>query len=649
MSDNIANEEGMPVISEDVAEAVPAVESDTELRDKLELAPETEPVSEVGLADESEPVAVDMAAVVGSGDDFGIVEVSESPVVSVQDREAMVLRLAEIVVLEVSNAVRSEVESLRQSFYRLLNIEIEEARKIFIEGGGLPEDFKPETDDKERRFKELLVVFREKKAQFIARNEKVLAENLNEKRAIIGRLKELTESNDTFDNFLKARDEYRSLIQRWKEIKHVSQSEMGELWKQYHHYSEKFYDLQKINFAMRDYDFRKNLELKEALCEAAERLGEEKDIVSAYSKMGKLSQEWSETGPVAPEFREGIRARFHAAASVINKRHNQHFEELREVELRKLSERIDCCEQLEAINGVRIDGVKEWTAKTDEVLAIQKRWKGLGFSRRRDSLKVSRRFNAACGRFFDNKRAFWVELRKEHAANLEKKRALCERVEAIQDSTDRDAKEQVFALREEWKSIKPVFYGQRDELWERFNGACNRFFSRRRAKNLSERAEEVENLRKKRDLIGRIREIDVELPAEELADRVRVLTSEWHEIGFVPLKEKDRLYDEYRSAVDGHLDRLRAGGSGRHLQSLLGRSSGDGGDSRLLADRSRLMHTYERLKGEIKTYENNLGFLSVSSKGGGELVRDMNAKVQGLRDELESIMKRIDLIDEQFS
>jgi hypothetical protein len=687
MSNKVVNEEKTPAIQEENVEAASAVESDMNLKDESEvdksisetdckaseidscdcesveqdIVPETESVAkeeesvlDVELVVGSEPIAYEVSAVADSDDNFQIVKVSESFTVSTPDKEAIILRLAEIVVQEINNNVKSEVELLKQSFYRLRSTETEELRNAFIAAGGVPEDFKPTPDETENRLKELLAVFREKKAKFIAQNEKFLEENLHEKKAIIERLKELTENNESSENFNKIREEYRKLTQQWKEIKHVPQSAMNELWKQYQYYNEKFYDLQKINFAMRDYDFKKNLEQKQALCEIAEKLSEEEDIVSAYYSLNKLYLEWHEIGPVAKEFREEIWTRLKLASSVINKKYQHYLKVLLETEKRNLEEKIKCCEELENIDCFGITTFKEWDDKTKEVFAIQEKWKTLGDSRKKDSRNVFVRFRTACDKFFDNREAFRREYWKELDTNLEKKLALCKRAEALKDSQEwRETTGQMLELRKEWKTTGRVAKKYSDAVWNRFNQACDYFFTQKSNHISSNKTEAIKNLEKKKEIINKIKEIDTTLSTKETIEQIRSLMSEWHQTGFIPSRDREKLQKQYRIAVDKQFDRLKIDESERRLQSFKSSVEEiDSGDERLstklLSEREKLLRVYERLKIEIQTYENNIGFLSVKSKDGGVFLKDMNIKIQNLKDELELIAKKIDVIDEKF-
>ena len=567
------------------------------------------------------------------------------------DKAQIVEKLAEIVVLEVNDTVRNEVEALKQAFYKIKKVETDDALQAFMQAGNSEEDFKPELDETEDKLKELLTVFRNKKASLIVQTEKLKEDNLTAKKQIIEQLKELIESKD---DFYKVYNEFRKLQQQWKEIKQVPQAAINELWKEYQHYSEKFYDLLKINNEMRDYDFKKNLEMKQALCEAVEKLDNEKDIISAFYQLQKLHQEWREIGPVAKELREDIWSRFKKASSVINKKHQDHFESLRLLEHRNLEEKIALCVEMENVDYSKLTTFKDWDEQNKRVLDYQEKWKTIGFAPKKNNVKVFERFRAACDVFFRQKSEFYKTIKESMDVNLEKKKTLCEKAEALKDSQEwKETTDKFIALQKEWKSIGPVSRKHSDLIWKRFISACDYFFEQKNTHFSSQKSEEVDNLKKKKEIIEKINAIDENLPATDAIAIIRELIAEWNKTGYVPFREKDRIQKEYRKAVDKHFDRLKLDESERRLQtfksSLSEISSGsEKSKNKLLNERDKLMRTYERLKSDIQTYENNIGFLSVSSKGGGGLMKEMNRKISSLKEELNLIVKKIEVIDENF-
>jgi len=567
------------------------------------------------------------------------------------DKKRILERLSEIVHLDINENIKNEIETCKQAFYKIKNAEVEEAEKTFIAEGGAKEDFIAEPDENEEKLKELLAIYRDKKTSLASQTEKIKENNLAAKKQIIEKLKELIESKD---DFYRVYNEFRKLQQHWKETKQVPQAAANDLWKDYQHYSEKFYDLLKINNEMRDYDFKKNLELKQALCESVEKLENEKDVISAFYQLQKLHQEWREIGPVAKELREEIWSRFKKASSVINKRHQEHFESMRLLEQRNLEDKTTLCTEVEAIDYSKLTTFKDWDEQNKKVLDYQEKWKTIGFAPKKSNVKVFERFRAACDIFFRNKSEFYKSIKDTMEVNLEKKKALCEKAEALKNSQDwKEASDHLIALQKEWKSIGPVSRKHSDAVWKRFISACDYFFEQKGTHFSSQKTEEVDNLKKKKEIIEKINSIDVNLPTTEAVAIIRDLITEWNRIGFVPFREKDRIHKEYRKAVDKHFDRLKLDESERRLQtfksSLSDISSGDErSKNKLLNERDKLMRTYERLKSDIQTYENNIGFLSVSSKGGGGLMKEMNRKISSLKEELNLIIKKIEVIDENF-
>jgi hypothetical protein len=566
------------------------------------------------------------------------------------DKAEIVNHLSLVVQEPLSEELKSKVDALKQAFFKLRRVETEEAKQNFIQAGGLEEDFIPETDEWEEKLKEFLASFRGKRASVVAETEKVKEDNLIAKKAIIEKLKTLIDSRE---DFYKVYNEFRKLQQQWKEIKPIPQTAVNDLWKEYQHYTEKFYDLLKINNEMRDYDFKKNLELKQLLCEAVERLGEEKDVISAFYQLQKLHQEWREIGPVAKEFRDEIWSRFKNASSVINKKHQEHFESLRSLEHRNLEEKTALCEEIEKIDYTKLTTFKDWDEQNKKVLDMQEKWKTIGFAPKKNNVKIFERFRSTCDIFFSRKSDFYKSVKSSMDANLEKKRALCEKAEALKDSQDwKETTDKLIALQKEWKTIGQVPRRQSDNVWNRFVSACDHFFEQKNMHFSSQKSNEIDNLNKKREIITQIAAIDENLSKNEAITQIRQLMLEFNNTGFVPFREKDKIYKEYRTAVDKHFDRLKIDESERRLQSFksnLGEIAGDSkSKNKLLSEREKLMRTYERLKSDIQTYENNIGFLSVSSKGGGGLLKEMNRKIETLKEELELIVKKIEVIDDNL-
>lgn len=582
------------------------------------------------------------------------VETNESPdgiavAASKLTKEEILDKLTVLVENSVETA-RSEAEALKQAYYKIRRNEVDELKKAFLENGGEEKDFAAPEDETESKIKELLATYKEKKAAALAEEERIKAANYALKLQLIDQLKALTESQDDFN---KLYNDFKEIQQKWKEVKAVPQEHVNELWKNYQIYTEKFYDIIKINNQFRDYDFKKNLELKTALCETVEKLQSEPDVISAFHQLQKLHQQWREIGPVAKELREDLWNRFKTASTVINKRHQEHFEKLKAKEQENLEAKTAICEQIEGIDFSALKTFKDWEDKNKEVIALQEKWKTIGFAPKKFNVKIFERFRAACDVYFNKKSEFYKAIKEEMEKNLELKKALCEKAEALKDSTDwKDTTEKMIALQKEWKTIGSVARKYSDSIWKRFISACDYFFEQKNKNVVSQKSVEQANLAAKKALIARINGLDENLPHEEAIALLKGYMSEWNSIGFVPFKEKDKIYKEYHEAVDKQFDRLKVDQTDRKMQSfrnnLNDMTTGERGKGRLYSERDKLMRIYERMKNELQTYENNIGFLSISSKGGGGLLKEMERKIEKLKEEMALTIKKIDAIDENL-
>ena len=548
-----------------------------------------------------------------------------------------------------ADATRNEVEALKQAYYKIHRSEVDELKKAFLTAGGEEKDFVAPEDETESKIKELLNVYKEKRAAILAEEERVKAANYALKLQLIDQLKALTESQEDFN---KLYNDFKDIQQRWKEVKAVPQEHVSELWKNYQIYSEKFYDIIKINNQFRDYDFKKNLEMKTALCETVEKLQTEPDVISAFHQLQKLHQQWREIGPVAKELREDLWSRFKAASTIINKRHQEHFEGLKAKEQENLEAKTAICEQIENIDFPALKSFKDWEEKNKEVIALQDKWKTIGFAPKKSNVKIFERFRAACDVYFNRKSEFYKNIKDEMEKNLELKKVLCEKAEALKDSTDwKSTTEKMIALQKEWKTIGSVARKHSDAVWKRFISACDYFFEQKNKNASSQKSVEQTNLAAKKALIEKINTID-EADHDEALAALKGYMTEWNTIGHVPFKEKDKIYKEYHEAVDKQFDRLKVDQNDRKMQtfrnSLSDMSNGERGKGKLYGEREKLMRMYERMKNELQTYENNIGFLSISSKGGGGLLKEMERKIDKLKDEMALIIKKIDAINENL-
>lgn len=539
---------------------------------------------------------------------------------------------------------KDEVEYLKTTFYKLHFAEREADMKAYIEAGGDPEGYKVTPDEDENEFKAEMSVIKEKRAKIFLEQERLKQENLKKKLDIIEKIKAMATSPEEAN---KSYQDFKKLQQEWKDIKLVPAEKANELWRNYQLYVEQYYDLLKLNNEAREYDFKKNLEIKTHLCEAAEKLADESDVISAFHQLQKLHQEYRETGPVAKELREEMWTRFKAASTVINKRHQQHFEELRSKEEDNLAKKTALCEKVEEIAKEEVKNAGDWDKKTKEIIAIQAEWKTIGFAPQKMNVKIFERFRSACDDFFGRKAEFFKDLKQKFSENAEKKKALVEQAQALQDSTDWKAtSDKLVALQKEWKTIGMVPKKLGDKLWNDFLTACNHFFDARNSANAGTRTEERANLEKKRDIIAQLKKL-ADDAADDIQEKVRELVDQYNAIGHVPFKEKDNVYKEYHDILDRLYKELNVTTARRRLDKFRNnlKNVAEKGVDALDNERARLMRRYEQLKQEIQTYENNMGFLNASSKKGNSLIDEMNRKVQKLKDDMNLVREKIKAID----
>ena len=541
---------------------------------------------------------------------------------------------------------KEEVDNLKTAFYKLHIAEREAHIKAFIDGGGDPNQYQIVPDSVEEAFKAEMGIIKEKRAKLFKEQEAEKQENLTKKLAIIDKIKSMITTPEEAN---KSYQEFKTLQQQWREIKNVPAEKANELWRNYQLYVEQFYDMLRLNSIARDEDFKKNLEAKTRLCEIAENLANEEDIISAFHQLQKLHQEYREIGPVAKEQREEIWNRFKAASTVINKRHQQHFEGIRAREEDNLARKTVLCEKVEAIAAEENKGSGDWEKHTKQIIDLQTEWKTIGFAPQKMNVKIFERFRAACDDFFGRKAEYFKGLKDTFKQNADKKRALIEKAQALQDSTDWKATGDKFiALQKEWKTIGIVPKKLGDQLWEEFLGACNKFFEARKAAGAGQHSEEYANLDKKREVIAKLKDI-AEEAGENIQEKVQTLVEEYNAIGHVPFKEKDKIYEEYHAVLDKLYKDLNISVAKRRLNNFKQnlKQVAERGENALDNERARLFRQYEAIKQEVQTYENNLGFLNASSKKGNSLIDEMNRKVQKLKDDMNLVREKIKAIDAQ--
>ncbi|KXU57733.1 MAG: DUF349 domain-containing protein [Prevotella bivia] len=574
--------------------------------------------------------------------ELGVEEVSNATKVYDSKKEVLE-RLKEIVASDEAPK-KTEVDHLKAAFYKILFAEREEQQKAFLDGGGDPEKYSYLPDEDEEAFKAEMILVKEKRQQAFLKQEEEKQANLKAKETIIERIKAMITTPDEVNNNFP---EFKKLQQEWKEIKLVPAEKVTELWRSYQLYVEQFYDLLNLNREAREYDFKKNLEKKTQLCEAAEKLAEEDDVVSAFHQLQELHQEYRETGPVEKELREQIWARFKAASTTINKRHQQHFEDIRAKEEDNLAKKTALCEKLEEIIKQENKKSSDWEGHTKQIVELQAEWKTIGFAPQKMNVKIFERFRSGCDDFFTRKAEYFKELKAQYAENLEKKQSLVEQAKALAASTDWKATtDKLVALQKEWKTIGMVPRKVGDELWAAFLGACNQFFEARNAAHQGVHSAEQDNLKQKRSIIEELKKL-CENIAEATQEQVKKLTEQYNNVGHVPYREKDKVYTEYHEILDKLYSALHISEAHKRVDNFKNniKKVAERGANALGNERSKLMRRYEQLKQEINTYENNLGFLNISSKKGNSLIDEMNRRVERLKADVEEIKQKIKAID----
>ena len=555
-----------------------------------------------------------------------------------------VLERTRQIAQEVDNPDKDEVDHLKTMFYKLHIAEREKEQKEYLEAGGDPEKYQVKPDEDEEAFKAEMTIIREKRAKIFQQQEAEKQDNLQKKLDIIEKIKAMATSPEQAN---KSYNDFKTLQQEWKEIKAVPADKANELWRNYQLYVEQFYDLLNLNREAREYDFKKNLEKKTHLCEEAEKLADEPDVISAFHQLQELHQQYRETGPVAKEKREEIWSRFKAASTVINKRHQQFFDDLRAKEEDNLTRKTALCEKVEAIAKQENKGTADWERHTNEIIDVQKEWKTIGFAPQKMNVKIFERFRAACDDFFSRKAEFFKERKAMLYENVGKKKALVEKAQALTDSTEwKSTSDKLIALQKEWKTIGPVPKKIGDKLWSDFLAACNHFFEARNTATSSVYNEEKANLEKKRNIVAQLKEI-ADKAESDAQDKVMDLIDEYNAVGHVPFRDKDKIYKEYHDILDRLNKELNISVARRKLDNFKSnlKNIAKHGDEAIDNERARLFRRYEQLKSEINTYENNIGFLNVSSKKGNSLIDEMNRKVLKLKDEAKLLFEKIKAID----
>lgn len=570
----------------------------------------------------------------------------EDPVKKAYATKQEVLERVKEIAHSSENPNKEELDLLKTTFYKIHLAERDAQMKEYLAKGGDPEKYILLPDDTEEAFKAEMQLIKEKRAKIFLAQEEEKQDNLRKKEEIIEKIKAMTTSPEEAN---KSYQDFKALQQEWKEIKNIPADKANEVWKNYQLYVEQFYDMLKLNSEAREYDFKKNLEAKTQLCEAAEKLNEEEDVISAFHQLQDLHQQYREIGPVAKELREQIWERFKAASTVINKKHQQHFEDLRAKEEENLAKKTSLCEKVEAANQGEYKTAKDWEKVTQEIIEIQKEWRTIGFAPQKMNVKIFERFRIANDKFFNKKAEFFKGLKDTYSANLEKKQQLVNKAKELADSTDwKKTGDKFIALQKEWKKVGTVPHKQGELLWKEFLDTCNKFFEARNKQNAGSRSEEHANLDKKRNIIAQLKELVIaEISDNDFQKKLKNLAKQYSAIGHVPFKEKDKVYKEYHEAIDAAYKKLHATNAKRHFDNFknnLKNVAKEGGNA-LGNERGKLLRRYDQLRIEITTYENNLGFFNTASKKGNSLVEEMNRKIEKLKADLEMVKQKIKAID----
>ena len=569
----------------------------------------------------------------------------EEPAKKIYSSKQEVLERVKEIARSAEAPVKEELDLLKTVFYKLHLAERDAQMKEYLAKGGDPEKYVLLPDDTEEAFKAEMQVIKEKRAKIFLAQEEEKQENLAKKLEIIEKIKAMTTSPEEVN---KSYQDFKALQQEWKDIKAIPADKANEVWKNYQLYVEQFYDLLKLNNEAREYDFKKNLEAKTKLCEAAEKLAEENDVISAFHQLQDLHQQYREIGPVAKELREEIWARFKAASTIINKKHQQHFEDLRAKEEKNLADKTALCEKVEAINQTEYKQANDWEEATKTIIEIQGEWKKIGFAPQKMNVKIFERFRIANDEFFSKKAEFFKTIKSQYAENLEKKQKLVEKARALADSTEwKKTGDKLVQLQKEWKTVGFVPRKQGDQLWKEFLAACNKFFDARNKENAGTRNEEHANLEKKRGIIAQLKDLAENPPVDGFQKKMQDFIAQYNAVGHVPFKEKDKLYKEYHDVMDKLYKHLRSNNAKRHMNNFKSnlKSVAEKSANALDNERGKLLRRYDQLRAEITTYENNLGFLNAASKKGNSLVEEMNRKVEKLKEDLKLVKEKIKAID----
>lgn len=611
------------------------------------VQPAAEPVPAPEVAEPVEPVAdpdaecAEISEVIAREDDDAKAELRRLHALSKEElRDA----LKDIIERDDMEAHR-EVTALKQVFFSIKSRENLEALDRFVAEGNAPSDFSAQPDEVENEFKTLYADFKEKRAAYLVADEKRRAANLEQKKEIITSMEEIA---GDIDNVNTKFSEFQQLQQDFKAIKDIPATAETEIWKAFQSVVERFYDNLKINKELRDFDFKKNLEAKRLLIDEAKALEAMSDPVAAFRALQSLHDRWRAIGPVAKEIREEIWEEFKAASTVINRRHQEYFEQRKAAEQANEEAKTALCVEIEAISLDDLKTFSDWNAATDKIIDIQKRWREFGFASKKANNALYSRFRKSCDDFFEAKTKFFQQAKDDLNSNLEKKTALCEQAEALKDTADlKTATDKVMKLQAEWKTIGSVPRKHSDALWQRFTTACNYFFDERKRQNKERHQVENENLDKKRAIIAALEALPKDGNRNEVMPQIKQLQSDWQAVGFVPFKYKDKIFAEYRKICDALYDAYNSRQARDRMANYQSRVSELKGDENKIGrERDRLLRVCESRKNELKTIENNMGFFSIKSNAGNSMLKEMENKIKHLKQDIQELQEKIALLDQ---
>lgn len=551
----------------------------------------------------------------------------------------LIATLENLVEADEVATVRDDVEAIKVAFYKKHKVDVDAQRKAFITEGGNSEEFTPESDGLELKLKEILNNYRSKRSEAAKELDIELNNNYQRKLEIIEKLKALINSEESIGDTFAT---FKELQTKWKEVGNVPKSNVNDVWETYHHCTEQFYDFVKINNELRDLDLKKNFEAKTAICEKAEALVIEPSVLVAFRSLQSLHEQWREIGPVAQSVKEQLWERFKAASTIINKRHQDYFEKIKEEQLANLNMKSELCEKVDAIVASELTSKPQWEEATEKIIELQKLWKTIGFAPKKDNNTIYERFREACNLFFEKKQDFFTQLKEGNNESLQAKKAICIQAEALKDSTEwQKTSNELIRLQAEWKKLGHTPKREGDLLWKRFRAACDTFFEAKNAHHSTIDVEYAENLRQKEGIIEELKNF-VSDNASEALNILKEIQRRWSLIGFTPIKEKDRIQKEYKELINNLFASFKHQHSEVKLERFKEKVTNFKESARhgVSQERDKLQHKLKQLETDITLWENNIGFFA-RSKNAQSLIKDVENKIEKAKEEVKLIKEKI--------